>query len=260
VLFETDQTISSASLSQLLRHFGPYEYLKDILIRYMQDKNVSTFTRQEFASFLWKVDGEYIRRKSGHELARIVSPIYEFLDFPKNTGNKAIPVKGLVRYFEDKGLISVQQRLEGEASQGIQELTNREVGELLEDVRRVSGAFEVQKLDDRIEVNANTIPPITIVEKDSDQPLTKASEQKLNEPFLPMTQINDSDRRRFIKKIFHHDEHAYEASLRALNDFASWKEASIFIDEILIQYEVDPYAAEAKQFIEVMFERYCPRK
>ena len=203
VIFEKDASVSSNTLLRMLRHFGPYEYMKDIIARYVQDKTIPSFTREEFSSFLWKVEGEYVRRKAGDELARILSPLYEFLDYPKNTGNKPLPIKALVRYFEDKGITAVLHRLEGESIQGKHDLGCHELGHLLEDVRRTSGAFEVEKMVEQ---------PIgdSILTQAIEQTQTKNQQTKgvstlffnTSADSTRMLVLDDSDRRRFVKKIF----------------------------------------------------------
>ena len=145
VLFEKEPSISTAALTRMLRYFGPYPYLRDLIVRYVGEKKTAAFTQKEFATLLWKLDGEYIRRKTGEELATMISPMYEFFDFPRNTGAKGLPIKALQKFFDDKRLIAVLHRLEGELAQGAMELTHRQLADLLEDVRRTVGSFEVEK-------------------------------------------------------------------------------------------------------------------
>jgi hypothetical protein len=146
-LFEHEQTISAATLARLLRHFGPYEYLRSLITQHIGEKKVSSFSRADFSGLLSRLDGDFIRRKAGDEMARLMSPMYDFFDYPESTGSNRLPVKALIRYFEDKGLKTVLSRLEGETRSGHQELALRELGALLEDVRRTSGAFEVEQRD-----------------------------------------------------------------------------------------------------------------
>ncbi len=272
VLFEKEETISSSALALLLRHFGSYEYLKDIIIRYTQDKNVQMFSRADFSSFLRRVDGEYIRRKTGDELARILSPLYEFLDYPNNSGTKTLPVKALIKYFEDKGLTSVIQRLEGELAQNNNEYLQRELGTLLEDVRRTSGAFEAERITQPSP--AENIP-VSILQENAELPATEKKEtpvptkytarvtsaivskqQPASQSYNRSFSIDDNDRKRFIKKIFYQDETAFNDTLTAMDSLPSWKEASKYLDEIYIQNNIDPYCDEAEEFLEILREGF----
>jgi hypothetical protein len=40
---------------------------------------------------------------------------------------------------------------------------------------------------------------------------------------------------------------------------SSWKQASVFIDEIFIMNEIDPYVQEAVRFTEVAYRRFFPK-
>jgi len=251
ILFEKDQNISWQALISLLRYFGPYEYLRDIITHYLKEKQTASISKEEFKSLVWRVDGEYIKRKSGNELARVMSPIYDFLDYQNKTGNNSILIKALIRFFEDKGLAMVLPRLEGEIAQGKTGLTQRELGELLEDVRRTLGAFTVEKLEvehkDLIERHADGYHES---KSEHEQPISKLDFG---------TAISEIDKRKFIRKIFRHDEQAYSSELKSLSGITTWKQASKFIDEIFIKHDVDPYSSEATRFIEVIFEQYHPK-
>ncbi|MBI4810482.1 MAG: hypothetical protein HY800_03395 [Ignavibacteriales bacterium] len=74
-----------------------------------------------------------------------------------------------------------------------------------------------------------------------------------------MSSISESEKRKFIKKIFKQDEEAYTSALNSMRELSTWKQASKSIDEIFIKYDVDPYSSEATRFIEVMFEQYHPK-
>ena len=246
ILFEKEQTIPSSEVLRIVRCFGAYEYLKDILTRYVQDKSLSSFSKNDFSAFMWKVNGEYIRRKTGDELARVLTPMFEFLDFPKNTGNKALPMKALIRFFEDKGLTSAFTRLEGELAQGKTELTQRELSALLEDVRRTSGAFEVEKLEEKSEATSDG------------QDVTTSTPHTTLLNFESF--IDEGDKRRFVKKIFKQDEEVFRTALQSMSRLPSWKDASKFIDEIFIRNDVDPYSTEAVRFTALIQQQYYPKK
>ncbi|MBI4548172.1 MAG: hypothetical protein HY707_09335 [Ignavibacteriae bacterium] len=246
MLFEKAQSISSAEVLKILRCFGAFEYLKEIIARYIQDKNISTFNKKDFSNFVRKAEGEYIRRKTGDELARVMTPMFEFLDFPKTTSNKALPIRSLIKFFEDKGLTTILTRLESENAQGKKELTQLDLSELLEDVRRTSGAFEVERLEEKSDSSADA--------KDTTTPI----------PFPALLSVDslfdEADKRRFVKKIFKQDEQAFNTTLQSMSKLQTWKDASKFIDEIFIRNDVDPYSTEAVRFTALIQQQYYPKK
>ncbi|HLF13299.1 MAG TPA: hypothetical protein VI932_00230, partial [Bacteroidota bacterium] len=119
VVFEKAPAISIESLRRLMLYFAPYEYIRDVLFRYAEDRKIAAFAKDEFSALLWKIDGAFVRRKTGQELCDALLPMYEFFDYPRNSGKLAMPVKALIKYFEDKGLTDAQTRLEGELAQGL---------------------------------------------------------------------------------------------------------------------------------------------
>jgi hypothetical protein len=72
--------------------------------------------------------------------------------------------------------------------------------------------------------------------------------------------IGEGDRRRFIKKIFNQDESSFSSAVDTIGTLASWKEASKFIDQILIRNDVDPYSTEAERFVEIISQQFQPRR
>lgn len=253
VIFEKEETISAESLLGLLRYFGPYEYLREIVAHYIREKRPATFARADFGTLLWKADGEYIRRKSGDELARVMSPIYDFVDFPANSGTNAVPVRALIKYFEDKGLTAVLPQMEGELAQGTTALTRKRLGEILEEARRGCGAFTVER------VTASPQDIFTAPVPEPAVPLPPAPRESGNGGVSLEQTMSEGEQKRFIKKIFGQDEAAFHNALRSMSTLPGWKETSRFIDEVFISHDVDPYSSDAKRFIEVIFEHFHPR-
>lgn len=256
VVFEKEDFISAKALLRLLKYFGAYEYLRDISSRYIRDKNISSFTKKDFTLFLWRADGEFVKRKSGDELARVLTPLYEFFDFPEKSTTNSMTANALMKYFEDKGLSSVTARLEGEIQHQTMSFTQAELAIILENVRRTSGAFIVDEPEKEIDPVSPTAPG------DTTPPPAKEGEPPVK-PF-PLVRfaetIDEGDRRRFLRKIFREDEHSYETALQFMGGIASWKDASKFIDEIFIQNNVNPYSSEAVKFIDTIFQQFYPTK
>ncbi|MBI5020355.1 MAG: hypothetical protein HZB59_02870 [Ignavibacteriales bacterium] len=239
LIFEKNKTVSAQNLIDIFRYFAPYDYLKEIVIKYFSEKKITAITEKEFKTLLWKADSEYIKRKSGYELAETISPVFELFNHYIRSTNYLLPIKAIIKYFEDKGLNLAIPRLEGEIAQGKTEISKKELGEFLEDCRHALGSFQAdipnwdQQVNDDSAVQS--IPKIKF-------------------------EISESDKRKFIKKIFSHNEQAYLSLLDTLTKQSSWKQASKLIDEIFIKYDVYPYSPEATKFVEIMSEQFHPKK
>ena len=136
-----------------------------------------------------------------------------------------------------------------------------------------SGAFEAEKI---IQPAPVEVRPVSIVQNGNEVAVseipdtvkqntnsinTVISRQPAEQPSLMRAfSIEESDRKRFVRKIFMQDEHALTSALESLSSIPGWKEASRYIDEIFIRNSVDPYSPEAEQFIEILFQHYHPAK
>jgi hypothetical protein len=236
VLFESEEAISTQSLVRLFRYFGPYEYYRDVVTRYVEDKQVTALTRAEFSSLLRKVDASFVRRKTGDELVRVLSPAYDFFDYPYRTGTNALPVKALLRFFEDKGMHQVVARLGEERSRSTVALTRAALGALLEDVRRANGAFEAALGE------AAALPEVRTTAQAAGVNLVGA--------------MSESDRRRFIIRLFKQNEEAFTEALQSMAALASRQEASQFIDQLYTRNEIDPCSYDAERFSGIVLQQY----
>ncbi len=254
VIFEKEKSITPQGLLRLLRYFGPYEYLKEIITHYLKEKKPSSITRDEFKLLIWKIDGKYLLKKTGNEVVRTMSPLFDFFDFQMKTGNNALPIKSLIKFFEDKGLVMVLPRLEGEIAQSKNEMNHTELGNTLEDIRRTLGAFQVEK----IEVEDKEL--IQKSENVPDQAARRVNDEKASTKFDFESSISESDKRKFINKIFLQDEQAYRTMLKELSKQTTWKQASKFVDETFIKNNIDPYSPEATKFLELFFNHFHPKK
>ncbi len=267
VIFEKDDAISTNTLITTFHYFGAYDYLKDIIIRYLRDKNPASVSRKEFVSLLWKADSEYILRKTGDELARIMTPLFDFFDYPANTGTNTLPVAAILRFLDDKGLMPVVSHLEGEMAQGKSVMSRRELADVLESVRRTSGPFHAEKTD-HPHPPSPVIPVAAPVPATQETPCAPSLPPAAPPPVTPPPAqtsaleklIGEHDRRRFIKKLFKLDETAFNTTLASLGSATSWKQASRLLDETFIQHEIDPYSSEAERFVDIIFEHFHPKQ
>jgi hypothetical protein len=267
----------------MLKYFGAYDYLRDIAIRYIRERNVASFSKKDFTHLLWKADGAYVSRKSGAELARVLLPLYEFFEYPYKSNSVRIPAQALVKFFEDKGLSSVTARLEGELQHAPAEYSQDELAQLLEDVRGDGGAFTVDLPDPELQAAAHDeehAPSLIMLQPERGEILPEPVRPAAEELPLPpptngksapaaaagspmadiATSLDDGERKRYLKKLFRQNEPAFQAALSQLSGIASWKDASRFIDEIFIQNDVNPYSSDAKRFIDMVYQKFYPSR
>lgn len=250
-LFENEKSLHTNLLSEILIRFGPYEYLTSILNRYIQERKIDILTGEQFKSIIWKIDSEYVKRKSGDDFSNILIQVFDFFDFG-NSSNYRLPIKGIIKFLEDKGLTSVIPRFEGEIAQGRTIVNRQEFKEIINDIHSTLGYFIPEKIEfdhkDLIEKN---------IEQCGDSPKTNPDPQINRNLTLA---IEGSDKRKFIKKIFLHKEDEFNRAIESIGRQNNWKQASKIIDEIFIQNNIDPYSSEARRFLELLFEQFHPNK
>lgn len=269
-IFDNTTQVSSEVILKAFRNFCVYEYLKELIVRIIQEKNIKLMTMNEFQSLIWKCDREFIRRKDGYQLAQITLAIYDFINYGNRETKSTVPTKGLIKYFDDKGMRKVVDRLQIELHRNVFEISFDELCLLLEDLRKTYDGFEFESSSQKIPHEiVETEPPqetpvvtITIDESEVVENNKAVSEQLSTKPQLPPLEqfFDDDERKRFIKKIFRKNEKDFIDALSDINNMTSWKEASKYVDEIYILNEVDLYSAEATRFTEITYNRFFANK
>lgn len=269
-IFDNTTQVSSEVIMKALRNFSVYEYLKDLIVRIIQEKNIKLMTMNEFQSLIWKCDREFIRRKDGYQLAQITLAIYDFINYGNRETKSTIPTKGLIKYFDDKGMRKVVDRLQIELHRNVNEISFDELCLLLEDLRKTYDGFEFesssQKIPSEIVVQEppeeTPVVTITIDESEVVEKNKTVSENISTKPQLPPLEdfFDDEERKRFIKKIFRKNEKDFIDAVSDINNMTSWKEASKYVDEIYVLNEVDLYSAEATRFTEITYNRFFANK
>ena len=65
--------------------------------------------------------------------------------------------------------------------------------------------------------------------------------------------------KRFLKKLFKKDEKGFKEFIDELNDYTSWKDASVAIEDEFYQRQVNPYSKEAIAFSDICYKRFFPK-
>lgn len=252
VLFEHEEVIHAGKLADILDLFQPYDYLQEILGYYVKEKNITSLTRDDFRTLIWKADGEYMKRRTGIEVAGIIGQMYSFFDFPENTGKNPLPIRAVTKFFEDKGLHMIIPRLEGEIVQGKSEVRLAELSTMLDDLYSSHGSFLVEK----VEAEEPKADDKSLKAEESGAPEQISPPSSLEGKFLSENIFTDSERRRIIRKIFKDEERSYDTAITALNKCTTWKQASKVIDEVFITFNIDPYGGEAERFTSTIMKQF----
>ncbi len=253
-VFEKKDEATVEDVSSFLLRMEPYDYLRNLLLRFFSLNNISRINRKQFSVLLRKLDGAYISRKDGNQIARILGPYFTMINFLRVRGEPTLPVRALKDYFDDKGLLRASSAFEGTTVQGKESLTTGELAVFLEDRRRTDGPFGVEA--------TTTTPPVTPpkpIRNEVPSPPPPPPPPSPTPGTAPKLEFSEQDRKRFTKKIFRDDEGAYTKAIEKLRSLPRWKDASRTIDEIFISQGIDPYSSDAKHFLQVLYQQYHPK-
>lgn len=287
-MFEDRRRITTSELLRKLRYCADFPYFPRVLQRYIGDKGLAEIEYSEFKSLLKKIDDAILERHSAEELAALTRPLIRFLEMGLPTahfamGEPTLPVNAAIVFFEDKWMLALKAKLEEERDQnGIDHVT---VDQLAKLIRKHSASLpkrseemgqappEVPELgssggsgpDDGKHDEAIGPEEIADPLPDTAAPVGKAKEPGKPEhrpnkllPELPdvHTLFDDTEMRVFTRRIFRKDSVEFRNGLDRLNTAATWLEASLMLDQIFLENNVDPFSKEAIRFTNKIYSRF----
>jgi hypothetical protein len=96
-------------------------------------------------------------------------------------------------------------------------------------------------------------------EDDEEHPVVP-SEEIIRE-FGDLNQLlPEGDKKKYIKKLFQRNDEAFARALQVLNGKSSWRQASEYIDDLFIKFDVDMYSRLAVKFTDDIYKRYAIKK
>jgi hypothetical protein len=263
-VFENNRTVSTNELERKLRYAVDYQYITALICRYVANRGLLELRYEEFRDLLARIDREVVAQHSALELARMIAPLLMFISAgvvhqPKNLLDHVLPINAAIVFYEDKHLDDVKAALEAHRDAGHSDLS---VGELALLIGRVRG-------EEALEIEQAALPPEsgkitgeeTVIEFVQKEPeFSPAESGERSEKVSPLIDVyslfSESDRRRFIKKLFRKDERGFRNALDALESATTWEEASVVLDTIFQTNDVDPFSKEAIQFTNLLQSRY----
>lgn len=97
-----------ATIERRMRYFQPYPYLRDVVAEYARQKGLDAIARDDFSRLLARIEARTGSAYDADGLAALVEPLFETLgDGPEHRVTR----EHVVRFFSDKGLPDVVQRL-----------------------------------------------------------------------------------------------------------------------------------------------------
>ncbi len=347
-VFEKEECVPVDSLLSSLEYFTDYSYLRDLIKRATRIKGWSEIHRDDFRALVEKIDAQVVMKHAAHEMAMLTKPIYDFLCLEDAPVDRAIPLKPLLVFFDDKKMKVMKEYVEEVAkNRGHAELSIAELGEIIDtlfigdsttlqaEVPTVTaGAValestvqvndspvestddgpegkeaepdpaearvgieqgertrketetaisnpdasnivtEIQSAPEGLGIATNPTLSLTFAglkETQQARPLprqTRSTEAIGRADGLPDVQgqtggltnlydiITQEQRERFIEKVFKKDDAYYTGIMTALNTTLTWKQASLYLNELYQTNGLDPFTDEVVEFTDAIHSRY----
>jgi hypothetical protein len=124
-------------ITALMRYFIDYSYYNDILIGYLNKKDIKRILISDFDKLIKKIDASLIKRYSAHEIAAMPKPLLDYINFSNSIKSKNLDIASLILFFEDKELFGITSALNLEKE--VRGKNNITIDDL---------SFLIEKLDD----------------------------------------------------------------------------------------------------------------
>ena len=287
-MFEDRRRLTTSELLRKLRYCADFPYFPRVLQRYIGDKGLAEIEYSEFKSLLKKIDDAILERHSAEELAALTRPLIRFLEMGLPTahfamGEPTLPINAAIVFFEDKQMLALKEKLEEERDQnGVDHVTVDQLAKLIKkhlvshleqsgepdqgpaemsDVGSSGGgAADDGKPGEVIvpEVITDPLPDSAIPVGKAEAPEKPGHRpSKLLPELLDVhTLFDETEIRVFTRRIFHKDSVEFRNGLDRLNTAATWLEASLMLDQIFLENNVDPFSKEAIRFTNKIYSRY----
>jgi hypothetical protein len=281
-IFGNQRKVSTSDIERKLRYCVDYTYLSDLIKRYVVERGLAEVTYEEFKTLLEKIDREVVAQHSSIELARMTRALFSFIDDGKQItlddfDKPKLSINAAIVFFEDKHLDDIKKRLEHERDVNrVQDVTISELATLIEKVRtgneeaKIEASIqdflpELTRREEKTTQLDNIVVSMAQEEVSPDEaapdnarvePSPRVQGQSQSVPADLYEEISPSDRKLFVRKLFHRQEEEFRSALDELSKCNSWQEASHFLDRLFVANKVDPFSKEAVRFTDHVYSRY----
>jgi hypothetical protein len=286
-MFEDRRRITTSEVLRKLRYCADFRYFPRVLQRYIGDNGLAEIEYTEFKSLVKKIDDAILERHSAGDLATLTRPLITFLEMglPRThfaMGEPTLPINAAIVFFEDKHMVELKEKLEQERDDnGVDHVT---VAQLAKLITKLLGPLpkapaeppeeDGQEIENREEeaANAATEGEDVVTPEEMADPLPSSATRveqapaRREPPSPPKTLLpelpeihalfDETEIRVFTKRIFRKDSVEFRNALDRLNTAATWLEASLLLDQIFLENNVDPFSKEAIRFTNKVYSRY----
>jgi len=293
-VFEDQRRVSAANVLRKLRYCVDYPYLSRVLKRYINERGLVEFTYEEFRALIKKIDSAVTQKHSPKELGSLMQEMLSFVvagipDSSNLISGPSLPINAAIVFFEDKEMLNIMSSLEHERdSKGIHQVSIDQLGKMIQIILEREGRDEeftlrteedvpeakpfIDEAPQPVESPAPVLvespepqgEPMKALEKawagSSQTPTVGRKPKRKRKPkgkdffsfFTPQEQ------KFFTKSLFGKDEAVFHSVLERLSETIDWDAAAVVLDSIFIENNIDPYAEDAIQLTDMIYDCFYP--
>ncbi len=270
-IFGTNRVITTSVIESRLKCCVDYSYIPYLIKRYIEEHGYTEIKYEDFQALLKKIDNEIIAIHNPEELARMLRPLFAFLEstLPPQAEERTIPINAAIVFFEDKRCNNIQQRLEIERDlRGSSDITLQNLIDILQSAySNESPAVEKEEVKEQLlsivneENTSESSSPSTSVSENQESALSEISSEPIqaNPTTLEITISSwfpKNIREKIVRKLFHKNEGAFQKVLAELEESSQWADVAHYLDAFFITNDIDPFEEAAVLFTDTLYDYY----
>ena len=145
-VFEQADRVTYPDLQQKFEYLPDYGYFTRLIQEHMRSKQWQEINREHFKLLVRKIDDQVVQRHNSSELAYLSRPVFEFLLQHTIIEGKAIPLRPVIVFFEDKHMMLLKEYIERICQiRGTDQLTIEQLADIIEDLHSGSAATRLRE-------------------------------------------------------------------------------------------------------------------
>ncbi len=292
-VYDNASTVPVRDILSKLRYCTEYLYYNVALERHFAEKGLVSVRVDEFRKMIHTIDDLVVAAHNSIELARMTTPIYDFLNIGQIKPRDEVNIDAVIVFFDDKRLDTIRERIEKEkALRGVRTISVWQLASIIEKVRSGNEDAEIEIPEQPVGTSGPDVPTEMPELPSSSTPAPEAIHESVPAPATPVPRtvaamvqprvkifdedgivekktthltdirkiIDAAEQKKIVKKIFKKNEVAFAKALVELNKMKTWKDAAAYLDEIFIGNDIDPYSKDAERFADIVYNRYPQEK
>ncbi len=282
-IFRGEPTRPLAETLLRMSAFLDYPYFYTVFSEWVERKKeerpvFDSISSREFERIIRRIDDQILLSCTIDELLGIMDPLFTFLGEGEE---RRLPIEILIVYFDDKKITRLVDFLD-EISREHEYVTPATFAHLIEDLlveaenepeADFSSVYQEDELDDVVrrhlseeeiadepEETSQPKPepePVAVSEpvpepEPEPEPEAPRSEEEPS-PFAIEERIEKKLQKKIVKKIFDREKEAYHRFLEKIEGSESWREASVLLDNLFREKDIDPYSRTAIGFTDAVY-------